>query len=1029
MRRYPLALIALLATACGSAKHASAPDQGTSTGDGSVADAGTIPCDGGVECGTRTTTVARIIAGLGQGGGRPLSTHLEPFRVAIDRRGNVLVPSGNRLYRIDAATGTITAVAGIGTSGFSGDGGPARFAQLTAPYAAAIDPKGDILIADRGGQRVRRIWSATGSITTVAGNGARAYSGDHGPATSASLWFPTGVAADAAGNVFIADSWNHVVRKVDARTQIITTIAGTGAMGSSADGIPAVSAALGDPRAVAVDAKGDILIADADNGRVRRVDASTGLITTVAGSGSVGYAGDGGPATSAKIDPRDVLLGANGDLYIADGSNHRVRKVDASSGAISTLAGTGTVGYSGDGQAATAARFDTPTGVALGPSGEILIVDSGNRRLRRIDALGKIVTIAGDGSLGAPDDGALASAIDLQFPRGVAVSTADEIYIYSEERVRRIDPTSGTSMTVAGTGIPRFDAVSGAALSTSLDYVGQLALASGALFMADADSYMVRKLDLASGQLSSAAGAHLYGFGGDGGPAMTAQFRKVRGVDVDTAGNLVIADSENNRVRYVDARTGRIRTIAGDGTAAFTGDGGPATSAGVYNPIRVRFDARGDVLIADAGNNRVRKVDMRTGLISTIAGNGQPRFAGDQKPALQMAFSPVAIALDAAGDMFVSDIANNRVYRFDARTMIGTTYAGNGAADFSGDGGPATSAGVYQPTDMSFDRSGSLIVSSSYRVRRIDRASEVITSVIGAFDPPDGPALESELGTPASMIAFGAGTYLIADGATGRVRSFDRGAMRMSTVAGYPAGSDVDGAQARYSRLLRDPHGIAYDAIGHMVYVSERGGNTIRALDVSASPWTARTFAGPVNGASGAADGLPADARFKSPSGLAIDPRSRKLYVADAGNHTIRAIALGVAGARFSTIAGRAGVAGSSGDGGPAASALFDAPRAIAVGADGSLYVADTGNDRVRKIDPKGTVSSVASVMSPRGVAVDADGSLLVAAGTQIVRVAAGSSMVAMHGVPMTACLASALRAEDGALIAVDACAGVMIER
>jgi sugar lactone lactonase YvrE len=226
---------------------------------------------------------------------------------------------------VDASTGIITTVAGNGIPGYSGDGGPATSASLSGPSGVVVDATGNLLIADSSNYRIRRVDASTGIITTVAGNGIRGFSGDGGPATSASL-SPIGVAVDATGNLFIADTGNHRIRRVDESTGIITTVAGNGIRGFSGDGGPATSASLNYPTGVAVDGSGNLFIADAANNRIRWVDASTGIITTVAGNGMPDYSGDGGPATSASLNgPSGVVVDAAGNLFIADNDNKRIR--------------------------------------------------------------------------------------------------------------------------------------------------------------------------------------------------------------------------------------------------------------------------------------------------------------------------------------------------------------------------------------------------------------------------------------------------------------------------------------------------------------------------------------------------------------------------------------------------------------------------------------------------------------------------------------------------------------------------------
>ena len=333
-----------------------------------------------------------------------------PVGVAVDRQGNVFIADfgTHRVRRLDAGTGLLTTVAGTGDFGFDGDGGPATQALLNRPSGVAVDSLGNLFIADRGNRRVRRVDARTGIITTVAGTGEAGFSGDGGPATQAQLYEVVGVALDRGGNLLIVDGGsvvrdpvsglvrvvgNHRVRRADAGTGVISTIAGTGDWDFSGDGGPATAAALSFPAAVAVDASGRVLISDAGNHRVRAIDPGAGRISTLAGvggdpfSGLGDYAGDGGPAASASLNtPVGLAIDAQGNLFIADQDNHRVRRVDAKTGVIVTVAGTGQAGLSGDGGPGLLARLDTPAGLALLPSGDLLIADLRNARIRRLSS-------------------------------------------------------------------------------------------------------------------------------------------------------------------------------------------------------------------------------------------------------------------------------------------------------------------------------------------------------------------------------------------------------------------------------------------------------------------------------------------------------------------------------------------------------------------------------------------------------------------------------------------------------------------
>jgi sugar lactone lactonase YvrE len=442
-----------------------------------------------------------------------------PWHIALDGTGVLYAVEyfGQKVRKIDAS-GRISTFAGTGAEGFSGDGGPATQATLEYPLGVAVDPSGtNVVIADFGNNRVRRVDGA-GTIRTLAGNGLPprvctspgvcayygvGYAGDGLAARFATLNNAVGVARDPSGNLFIADTGNNRIRKVDAATGIIRTIAGTGEPGSSGDGGPATSARITSPTALTVDSHGRLFVGQ--SGVIRMVDTS-GLISKFAGNGAVGFSGDGGPATAAGISyVTGLAFDTGGDLYLSDLANNRVRRIDTR-GIITTVAGNGTRGFSGDGGSATAAKLNSPLGLAVDAAGNLYIADTGNGRIRKVDTNGIITTVAGNGASGYDGDGGPATATALTFPMGVAVDGGGDVFVSDRGNclVRRVDAATGSIHVVAG--IP-------------LSYT----TASPGFLNCD--------------------------FTGDGGPGTNAYMFVPSGLWLDPDGTLYFADTVNNRIR------------------------------------------------------------------------------------------------------------------------------------------------------------------------------------------------------------------------------------------------------------------------------------------------------------------------------------------------------------------------------------------------------------------------------------------------------------------------------------------------
>jgi len=605
-----------------------------------------------------------------------------PVAVTVDANHNYYLSADNCVFKVDP-NNTITRVAGVSTvRGYSGDGGPATSAQLNYPERIAIDSVGNIYFADESNSRVRKVTIATGIITTIAGNGTFAYSGDGGPATSASLNFPVGLAFDGAGNLYIADAGNNRIRRVAAGTGVITTVVGNGAYGYFGDGGPAINSRLANPLDVQLDSAGNLYIADWNNNRIRKVTASNGIISTIAGNGVPGFSGDGQLAIFAELnEPFGVAVDAAGNIFIADSENGRIRKVTASTGVISTFAGNGDQTFGGDNGPASNAALGLPEDVAVDTSGNVYIADWGNSRIRRVSpASGTIVTIAG-GATGFAGDGLPATSGQLSFdPLGITLDSAGNLYIGDNlnNRVRMVSAATGIISTIAGTGVANYS--------------------------------------------------------GDNGPAASAQINNPVGVAVDSHGNVYIADNGNHRVRKVAAGTGTITTYAGNGTQGFFGEGVAATSAELNHPFGLAIDGLDNLFIVDAGNNRIRKVAAGTGIITTVAGNGNAGYSGDHGLATNASInSPSGVAVDEAGNIFIGDADNNVIREVAAGTNIITTVAGNGFSGYFGDGGLAVNAEMTTPEDVKVEN-GTLFIADfeNENIRTVNLSSGIISTLAGA---------------------------------------------------------------------------------------------------------------------------------------------------------------------------------------------------------------------------------------------------------------------------------------------------------
>jgi len=667
-------------------------------------------------------------------GGQALTAQLaQPEGLAVDSAGNLYIAdAANHRVRMVAPDGTISTIAGNGHPGFGGDNGPAAAAQLNQPYDVALDPAGNLYIADFGNQRVRRI-GGDGNIATVAGSGTNGSNGDGGLATSALLLGPRNVALDAAGNLYISEFYGHRVRMVSP-AGIIGTVAGIGIAGFSGDGGPASAAQLAYPAGLALDSARNLYIVDSLNVRIRKVAAGSGTISSVCSQQSFGQ---------PYVQLSGIAADPAGDLFIPDSGSAFVWQWTPSAG-LARIAGTPAGdAYTGDGQSALTTVLATPVAVTLDPAGDVYVSET--RRVRRIAAAGGIVgTVAGDGTFGFGGDGGPASAAVLNTPAGIAVNNGS-VYIADRNNARVREILGADIVTVAGNGMPSFAGDGLAATTAGLFAPSALAFDnSGNLYIADMSNDRVRRVDT-SGIITTFAGeGNQAGFGGEGDPATEVPLNQPQGLAADLAGNVYVADTNHNRVLQVDP-AGNMHTVAGTGTAGV---------AGLDGPTGLAVDAAGNLYIADTQNHRVQMLGS-DGSVSTIAGTGAGGFSGDGGPAAAAQLSsPFAVAVDAAGNLYIADTGNNRV-RLVTKDGNIATIAGTGDAGYNGDTGAALDVALYNPAGVAVDSQGNLWVTDTgnNRVRELSPVQAVVTpppqlvtvSIASSASLQPGPLAPGEL--------------------------------------------------------------------------------------------------------------------------------------------------------------------------------------------------------------------------------------------------------------------------------------------
>jgi trimeric autotransporter adhesin len=818
-----------------------------------------------------------------------------PTGIAVDSAGNLYISDDfdNVIRKVSKATGEITTVAGSGTgcagqTDSIGDGCPATSAPLSNPQAVAVDSQGNFYITDYGNTRIRKVTAATGTITTVAGNGTTGYMGDTGQATGAELDKPFGLAVNTAGTLlYIADSGNNVVRQVNLTTGVVTTYAGNGTGagttggGYTGDTGPAIGAEMWNPSGVALDTNGNLYIADTYNSAIREVNAATLKITTVAGNGSPNYTGDGGLATSATLYfPNDVTVDSAGDLFIADSYNCLIREVNAVTRLITTVAGNpqdageGQGTFSGDNGPPTLANLNLPDGVAIDSFGNLYIADTANYRVRKVGAPNSLLNFP------ATAVGASSVTQNVQLYFGAYYTeqpglppTEVPITISSSGIPKSVGGTQeftiGTLSGCVADGETPINAGSICTVSVAFKpgYPGlqeaplELQTNAGPFYFGLSGIGTAPEPALIPGLITTVAGTGGTGYTGDNGPATSATFNAVFAVALDYAGNEYIDDYNNDVFRKVTAATGVVTTFAGDGTEGYTGDNFPATGAELQIDWNAGTDSAGNVYIADTNNNVIREVNAATGIITTVVGDccafngpGNQGYNGDNIPAIGAElFFPESVATDTSGNLYIADYGNNRVREVNVASGVITTVAGNGfgsgatgTGGYTGDKGPATSAELDGPSAVALDSAGNIYIADFYNdvVRKVTVATGIITTVAGdgtfGLGGDNGPATSAELASPIGIAVDAAGNLYIASNA-GDVRKVDAATGIITTIAGGGTGctgeTDSIGDGCGATSVNIGVQNLALDSIGNL-YIADSSNNRVREVALTTAQIT-----------------------------------------------------------------------------------------------------------------------------------------------------------------------------------------------
>ncbi|MDI1317097.1 T9SS type A sorting domain-containing protein [Flavobacterium sp.] len=643
----------------------------------------------------------------------------------------------------------VSTTAGNGTSGFA-DGTTAS-PKYYSPTGIAIASSGNRYIADSQNHCIRKI-SASGLVSTLAGAGLAGFA--NGTANQAQFNIPYAVAVDASENVYVIESTSNAIRKITP-AGVVSTFAGEVTTAGYLDG-QGTNALFSSPKGLDVDASGNVYVADAGNNRIRKI-SNSGTVTTFAGSGVAGYLDAQG--ISARFNnPTSVAVTNAGALYVSDTSNNRIRAI-ATSGMVTTFAGSGASGMvNGQG---TSAQFNAPRALAVDASGIVCVVDYSNNRIRKITDTGLVSTLSGTGVFGAVN-GAGTSA-SFKYPEGIALDASGDAFVadVTNNCIRKIT-ASGDTSTFSGSAVRGLENGQEGAMALFNGPVAVAVTSTGITYVIDDFNSCIRKIT-ATGIVSTFAGNSATGYAD--GTGTVAYFNNPKGIAVDAAGTIYVADTFNNRIRKITS-SGVVTTIAGDGTAGYLD--GQGTAARFNNPYSLTVDAVGNIYVADTKNHRIRKIST-SGAVTTVAGYILSGFA-DGAPTVARFKNPQGIAIDnATGILYIADTTNNRIRKIATDGTV-STFAGS-FAGYSDDQG--TAAYFNNPIGITIDASKNLYIGDYYNsvIRKVEPTGLVSTYAgNGSSEYMDGIGNVASFYFPVGVASDTSGNVYVADSYTQRIR-------------------------------------------------------------------------------------------------------------------------------------------------------------------------------------------------------------------------------------------------------------------